>query len=94
MDEFPLYWTEEPHFQGARGLEDLPQSDQEVCQFLSILKVIWHCLFHKQRVHPRGSKSLYWYFSFPTLDRTNLAIVADYLLFSFADNMLAKIVKK
>ena len=41
LDGFPLYWTQKPNFQGARRLEDMPQHDQEVCHFLSSLKVVF-----------------------------------------------------
>jgi len=40
-----LYWTKKPRFQGARRLKDLPQRDQEVCQFLSSLKVVFDTAF-------------------------------------------------
>jgi len=41
LDGFPLYWTEEPRFQNPRRLEDMPQREQEVCIFLSNLKVVF-----------------------------------------------------
>jgi len=45
VDGFPLYWTKEPRFQGVQCLEDLPPSDQEVCKFLSSLKVVFDTTF-------------------------------------------------
>jgi len=53
-----------------------------------------HYLSHKQRIHPRGSKSVHRYFSFFTLDGVDFIIVTDYLSSSFTDNMLARIDKK
>jgi len=41
LDGFPLYWTEEPRFQKPRRLEGLPKREQEVCLFLSNLKVVF-----------------------------------------------------
>jgi len=41
LDGFPLYWTEEPEFQKPKRLEDLSQREQEVCLFLSNLKVVF-----------------------------------------------------
>jgi len=41
MDGFPLYWIEEPEFQKAKRLEDLPQREQQLCLFLSNLKVVF-----------------------------------------------------
>ena len=95
LDGFPLYWSEEPRFQGARRLEDLPQRDQEVCRFLSSLKVVFETAFLVSREFtPGSSKGLYWYPSFSTLDSTNFIIVNDYFLSSFTYSMLARIDKK
>jgi len=42
LDGFPLYWTKKPNFQSAWHLEDMFQRDQEVCHFLSSLKVVFY----------------------------------------------------
>jgi len=58
LDGFPLYWTENPRFQGVRYLEDLSQFDQEVCQFLSSLKVVFETAFLISREFtPRALKA-------------------------------------
>ena len=59
LDGFPLYYTEEPGFQGARCLEDLPQRDQEVCQFLSSLKVVFDTAFLISRESTPGALKVY-----------------------------------
>jgi len=41
LDRFPLYWTDELEFQKPIRLEDMPQREQEVCLFLSNLKVVF-----------------------------------------------------
>ena len=58
LDEFPLYWTHKPNFQGARCLEDMPQWDQEVCLFFSSLKVVFDTTtLIKQEFSPVGLKA-------------------------------------
>ena len=37
----PFYSTQKPSFQCARSLESMPQRDQELCLFLSSLKVVF-----------------------------------------------------
>ena len=53
-----------------------------------------HCHSHKQRVLPRGAKSLHRYLSFSTLNGADFIIVVNFFLSSFANSMLARIDKK
>ena len=75
FDGFPLYWTQNPNFQGARCLEDMPQRDQEVCLFFSSLKVVFDTttLITKE-FSPVGLKTYIGIFRSLALPNVNLCI--------------------
>jgi len=59
LDEFPLYWTPKPKFQGARHLEDLSPKDQGIGEFLTSLKVVFDISFLLTKEYLLGALKAY-----------------------------------
>jgi len=95
LNGFPLYWTEKPRFQGVRRLKDMPTPDQEICKFLSNLKVVFDTarLIREEfspkllKIYTGTSHSL------PPM-RQNFIHVLIIHFFFFAENVLSQFNKK
>jgi len=91
LDGFPLYWTKEPEFQKPRRLGDLPKREQEVCLFLSNLKVVFDtAILIKHEYCPTSLKA---YIGIPlpftpARDILYVCVFVESFFVSNADNML------
>jgi len=81
LDEFPLYWTHKPTFQGALCLGSIPQRDQEVSHFFSNMKVVFDtATLISQEFSPWGLKAYIGIFRSLALSNAYLLFVIKLLL--------------